>query len=137
MLDAIVILETMWDWRSMTSSAGYCSAPSFFKINRHNFSGRRLYGWLDPYRFLVTNACPQLVNHATKHGTPDVERLAQNLRSKRCRLILVCGSVAQRAYLDSGYQHEGIVRFIRHPAARTWTREQLAEARRHLQEILR
>ena len=27
------VLETMWDWRGMTSEAGYQEAPRWFRIN--------------------------------------------------------------------------------------------------------
>ncbi len=67
----LAILETMWDWRAMTSEAGYARAPAFFSINPDNFSGRRLYRllgdrlntWLQ-----VTNACPELVSGPNQHG---------------------------------------------------------------------
>jgi hypothetical protein len=133
----IVVLETMWDWRAMTSSAGYAQAPRFFTIHPENFSGRRLHGLLDPHRFLVTNACRELVNHATRHGKPDPVWLAENLASREAKLILLCGAVAHQTYLDCGFEASCPVLVGRHPAARNWTREQLAEARKQIHDRLR
>lgn len=128
-LRAAVILETMWDWRGMTSGAGYREAPSWFRINPDNFTGSRLYWLLGHNHFQVTNACRELVCSANQHGTPDPAWLAMNLRIREYGLLLVCGRVAQYAYLTCGYRPEARVLEIPHPAARLWTRNKLDQTR--------
>jgi hypothetical protein len=81
----LAILEVMWDWRGMTSGAGYdqFQSPRIYEINPVNFTGSRLYWFLDStgYDLRVTNACPQLVTSADKRGTPDPKWLKANLGS--------------------------------------------------------
>lgn len=139
MSKAVAILEVMWDWRAMTTSAGYAErAPEFFRINEDNFTGRRLYEWLGHYDLLVTNACPELVSSARGRGNPDVVWLHNNLADLQpFELLLVCGKVAQKTYIQntSWYKRDGErVVFCPHPAARAWTREGLAFCRRIIQE---
>lgn len=140
----IAILETMWDWRAKTSSAGYSEAPRYFRINPQNFTGRRLYKLVGPTaRLLVTNACRELVSGPQHHGTPDPIWLGENLRildgvkgilpggglvpddQWRIDLLLVCGKVAQKTYKACGYVPKAAsVLEIPHPAARTvWSSE--------------
>lgn len=124
-MNAIVMLEVMWDWRNVTSSAGYKSeAPRFFRINPNNHSGRRLHKWLTPqYEFLATNACPELVSSAKGRGTPSREWVKQNLTQiavRRIDLMLVCGKVAQATYDHKDLPDARIIE-IPHPAARFWT----------------
>lgn len=143
MVRAIAILEEMWDWRSMTSGAGYVErAPSHFQINEDNFTGRRLYDFLGHHDLLVTNACPELVTSASGRGKPDKKWLSNNLRALwPFELLLVCGKVAQQTYsladtMDRYSPRQPRARVIEmpHPAARTWTRSALAWARRLIQE---
>lgn len=144
MIRAVAILETMWDWRGMTSGAGYREAPPFFRINPNNFSGRRLYWWLgQDAKLLVTNACRKLGNGPNDHGKGDPEWLGVNLRrlneevadSKPVDLVLICGKVAQDTYDRCGYSMSP-ARIIRlpHPAARFWNKDALGQTRRIVQE---
>lgn len=125
----VAILETMWDWRGMTSGAGYGEAPRYFRINPQNFSGRRLYKLIGAdAKLLVTNACRELVRSAKQHGTPDPAWLADNLRTldgDRVDILLVCGKVARQTFAACGYKpRAATVLEIPHPAARrVWTRE--------------
>lgn len=143
MIRAVAILETMWDWRAMTSGAGYSEAPRYFRINSENFSGRRLYKLVGPdAKLLVTNACRELVSGPEKHGKGDPAWLAENLRildglgalpdgtvPTTIQLLLVCGKVAQATYKACGYQpKEARVIEMPHPAARfCWTTAKIEE----------
>lgn len=125
----VAILETMWDWRGATSGAGYREAPRYFRINRENFSGRRLYKLIGPdAKLLVTDACRELVRSAKEHGTPDPAWLEENLRILDIGgidVLLVCGKVAQQTFAACGYKpRAATVLEIPHPAARrVWSRE--------------
>lgn len=140
----VAILESMWDWRGMTSSAGYQEAPRYFRINPENHSGRRLYKLIGPNaKLLVTEACRELVSNARQHGKPDPVWLGENLRildgvggvfpsggvvpdgKWRIEVLLVCGKVAQRTFNQCGYTCKvARVIAIPHPAARrVWTKE--------------
>lgn len=141
MKTAVAILETMWDWRSMTTGAGYTQrAPGFFRINPDNVSGRRLYTLVGAgYSLLVTNACPQLVTNAKEHGTPDPAWLHENLtRSEEHKLdlLMVCGKVAQKTFHACGYQTKAFVLEIPHPAARfAWTSELIRSTQTKIADI--
>lgn len=134
----LAILEVMWDWRSMTSDAGYKrTAPRLYTINPYNFTGRRLYNWLDnKYDLRVTNACKELVSSASGKGTPDPEWLAESIKSMSppVSLILICGKVAEATFNqipieeweDIDYYLDGPkLIYCPHPAARTWNKESL------------
>ncbi len=114
-MKVLAVLEVMWDWQDMTSSAGYTTtAPRFFTINPGNFTGRRLYWFLEGMlkydsELQATNACPQLVSSPKGRGVPSVSWLEENLEQWRYRLevakerqeealVLVCGKVAQATY---------------------------------------
>lgn len=132
----VAILETMWDWRGMTSDAGYNQAPRFFRINPNNYSGKRLYRLVGPgARLLVTNACRDLAASAKGHGKPDPQWLRENLMYLDCTdrgpgridVLLVCGQVAQATYTRCGYVPQRASVFeIPHPAARRWTKQMIA-----------
>jgi hypothetical protein len=126
---AIAVLDSMWDWRRMTSGAGYVEAPRSFRINPDNFSGRRLYRICGPgAALLVTNACRELCSSANHHGTPDPAWLHENLKLlEPFDVLLVCGKVAQATYARSGYTPSSAARVFQmmHPAARTWTNAML------------
>lgn len=137
-MNVVAILETMWDWRGMTSGAGYQAAPRFFRINPENYSGRRLYKLCGPdAKLLVTNACRELVAGPKEHGKPDPLWLAENLAliesnrpdSASIDVLLVCGKVAQQTFKQCGYRlKSGNIIEIPHPAARqVWTRDFLAQ----------
>jgi hypothetical protein len=129
----VAVLESMWDWRGMTSGAGYDRAPRWFQINRENFSGRRLYRIVGgEARLLVTNACPELVTRASEHGIPDPVWLRQNLlQLAPFSLLLLCGKVAQETYRRTELPSEGrpwpVISML-HPAARTWTKTMIEDA---------
>lgn len=139
----VAILETMWDWRGMTSGAGYSEAPRFFRINAENYSGKRLYKLIGPdAKLLVTNACRELVTGPQHHGKGDPVWLEENLRTldglgpmpegatpANIDVLLVCGKVAQATYLAQTYQCRWAkVLFMPHPAARSYWTKQVIEA---------
>jgi hypothetical protein len=137
----------MWDWNKQTSRAGYSEAPRFFRINPNNYSGRRLYKICGPKaKLLVTNACRELVSGPNHHGTPDPVWLAENLAEIESRrpdsatidVLLVCGKVAQKAFIDSRYvlkSSECRVIQIPHPAARgVWTADYIEQIKSQIQE---
>lgn len=115
----IALLDTMW------GNGG--TAPRFFSINPRNFSGRRLYRLTGAGVILrVTNCCRKMQTHANAHGTPEPAYVAANLTpmsGKPCKVILVCGKIAQATYKASGFKAPANVTVIEmpHPAARTWT----------------
>lgn len=146
----LAILETMWDWRQLTSNFGYDDeAPDFFKINPENFTGKRLYYMTGVGRdqLYVTNACPQLVNSASAHGTPDVKRLESNVNwwcrrvvaNQNEATILVCGKVAQKTFEEGVIDvHDGIYHvYMPHPAWRGWTNETLDAVKEQLGNVRR
>ncbi len=127
----VAILETMYDWRGMTTGAGYMEAPRHFQINPRNHSGKRLYRLIGTgHDLLVTNACRELGRSAADHGKPNPAWLKENLDQlaiQKPRLILVCGRVAQSTYMQSGFVlgDGALALAIPHPAARSWTKELL------------
>lgn len=130
----------MWDWRQQTSGAGYREAPRYFRINPRNHSGRRLYSLIGPgARLLVTESCRELVSAANRHGTPDPEWLRENLQlldDPPFDLLLVCGKVAQATFTRCDYTpRQAPVMEIPHPAARTWTRQQIDEIAARIQVL--
>ena len=136
----VALLEVMYDWRGMTSGAGYEeTAPPYYTINPDNKSGRVLYSWLgrqgEHYdELLVTNACPQLVTGPNQRGTPDKSWVSKNLKELApFSLLLVCGAVAAKNYYQCDAENSRIIE-LPHPAARTWTREDLAFAGRLIRE---
>src|SRR5258708_133644 len=102
----VAILESMWDWRQMTSSAGYQEAPRFFRISPLNFSGKRLYRIVgERANLFVTNSCRELCSSANHHGTPDANWLRENLiLLEPFDVLLICGKVAQATFAQSGYE---------------------------------
>lgn len=126
----IALLDTMW--------GGGGPAPRFFVINPNNFSGRRLYYLVGMSANLrVTNACRKMQTHANAHGTPDPAWVLENLQSVTglsCKVLLICGTVAQTAYRACGYKPMPHVTVIEmpHPAARTWTRAALDTTAAHI-----
>lgn len=131
----IAVLESMWDWRQMTSGAGYREAPRSFRINPENYSGKRLYRIVgDSGELLVTNACRELCGSANHHGTPDPTWLRENLEILApFDVLLVCGRVAQATYARCGYDFERMIE-IPHPAARRWTHALIEDAARRVRE---
>lgn len=143
MIHVVAILETMWDWRGMTSGAGYREAPRFFRINPQNYSGKRLYKLVGPEaKLLVTNACRELVCGPQHHGKGDPAWLRENLTlietgarlsewpaRRRIDVLLVCGKVAQRTFQSCGYRPtQARIIEMPHPAARSfWTRETITQ----------
>jgi hypothetical protein len=129
----LVILDTMW------GTVG--RAPRWFEINPRNHSGRRLYRITDtaPGEIWVTNACPQSVGHARQHGQPSTIWLATCLHALPRHLrrvpLLVCGKVAQRTYEAAKWRHGGPVVLLPHPAARSWTKQQLRAVQHQLSTL--
>lgn len=129
MAQVIAVLETMYDWRGMTTGAGHTvDAPPYFNINPRNHSGKRLYRLIgDDHELLVTNACRELGRTANCHGKPSPGWLRGNLeiiaRKHPFSLLLVCGKVAQATFKECGFEcAEGVSHMlIPHPAARMWT----------------
>lgn len=135
----VAVLETMWDWRNQTTSAGYRrEAPRHFQINPRNFSGRRLHKLVGDAQLIVTNACRELVSSAREHGTPDPQWLGENLSQLApIDVLLLCGKVAQRTFRECAVALTAplgarIVE-IPHPAARGyWTRETITAVQRQI-----
>lgn len=133
----VAILESMWDWRQMTSGAGYKEAPRSFRINPENYSGKRLYRIVGrDADLLVTNACRELCGSANHHGTPDPQRLRENLEILApFDVLLVCGKVAQETYARSGHEFERKMEIL-HPAARTWTNAMIEAAAQQVRDLI-
>jgi hypothetical protein len=135
----VAVLETMWDWRNQTTSAGYRKeAPRHFQINPDNHSGRRLYKLVGGADLVVTNACRELVCSAREHGVPDPVWLAENLqRLAPIALLLVCGKVAQKTFAICGFIPSAPVIEIPHPAARGyWTKLSIAAAQQQIRAAI-
>jgi hypothetical protein len=132
----VAVLESMWDWRQMTSGAGYREAPRSFRINPDNFSGKRLYRIVGSgANLLVTNSCRELCASANHHGIPDPGWLRENLEIlEPFAVLLVCGKVAQATYARSGFRFSQKLE-IPHPAARMWTHAMLDAATRNVREL--
>jgi hypothetical protein len=134
MKTALAVLDTMW------GAPG--RAPRWFEINPRNHSGARLLKLTGADRVLVTNACPQQTGHANTHGTPSAVWLAGSLAALSARYrrlpLLVCGKVAQATYdaVPRSQRHRGPVVRLLHPAARTWTKAELARVQRQLHTLL-
>lgn len=111
----VAVLEVAWGG----------GAP-WFRINPRNFSGRRLYQLFGPHKFVVTNACPEIVGCADERGTPDPAWLRANLARLQPRFVLLCGRVAESTFAQDMVPSSCVVHTIPHPAARTWTNDQLA-----------
>jgi hypothetical protein len=133
----VAVLESMWDWRQMTSGAGYEEAPRSFRINPQNYSGKRLYRIVGPDADLhVTNACRELCGSANHHGTPDPLWLRENLDILApFDVLLVCGKVAQATYAQTGHSFERVIE-IPHPAARRWTQAAIGAAAQRVKDAL-
>lgn len=129
----VAILDTMWGERKGR-------APRFFKINPYNKSGKRLYKFVGPenaHRLYVTNCCRELVTSANHHGKPDPHWLDENLERLNPDIVLVCGKVAEETFNQTGRQHSGChkkIIYIPHPASRMWTKKQLRETERKIQQ---
>jgi hypothetical protein len=129
--NVVALLESMWGWRGYNEPGE--DAPVFFRINRDNFSGKRLYRMCGDANLLVTNSCRTVQESASHHGVPDPEWVGRNLAflaKQGMDLLLVCGQVAKRTYIERpcGWNaHYPNVLFIDHPAARRWTNARLDE----------
>lgn len=139
MIHVVALLESMWDWRGMTSGAGYQEAPRYFRISPDNFSGRRLYRIVGPRsQLLVTESCRELVTSASRHGTPDPAWVHENLtilEEHGLDVLLLCGKVAQKTFRASGYITKAHVIEMDHPAARRWTNAALDEVAARIKAI--
>lgn len=125
MLKIVALLESMWGWRGYHGEGE--EAPRFYRINRENFSGRRLYRICGDANLIVTNSCRTIQRSANHHGRPDPSWVTENLTKAHadgCNLFLVCGRVAQDTYTSAGLQFPNVIK-MDHPAARRWTNEKL------------
>ncbi len=123
----VALLESMWGWRGYNDPGE--EAPRFFRINRDNFSGRRLYQLCGDAHLLVTNSCRVVQQSANHHGTPDPAWVRENLLQAQqdgCDLFLICGKIARETYLAAGLDFTNIL-FMDHPAARRWTTMKMVE----------
>ena len=125
----VALLDTMWGTEGRR-------APRWFHINPQNASGRRLYKLVGEFSnsLVVTNCCPIMQTSASKHGVPDAAYVADNLRQLQPDLLLVCGAVAVKTYAASGYT--GAVLQLKHPAARNWTRAEIAQTAKKIKAAL-
>lgn len=136
----LVVLDTMW------GGAGD-AAPRWFAINPLNVSGKRLYKVTGATfgEVLVTNACRQRVRSASLHGVPEPLWLYQSLvrvpKAWANAPLLVCGQVANATYskvcklYGTGSTHRGPVIRLKHPAARSWTKAEIARITRRLARL--
>lgn len=128
----MALLESMW------GADRERRAPRWFRINPNNFSGRRLYQMVGPdVELLVTNCCPLMQVSARNHGVPDAAYVAENLRRlEPFTVLLLCGKVALSTYcsLNAGVSARALI--MKHPAARTWTKEELNTTRRKIDVLI-
>lgn len=137
MTNVCALLESMWGWRGCHD--GGEEAPRFYRINRENFSGRRLYRICGDANLIVTNSCRLVQHSASHHGTPDPMWTAKNLVRAAidgCDLFLICGKVAQETYKATGLQLPKVI-FMDHPAARRWSNATLDAMTKRVTEELR
>jgi hypothetical protein len=136
---ALVILESMYGYAES-------AAPRWFCINPGNHSGKRLYS-LTGLRFgeiYVTNCHHRMGTHSGFHGKPNYEWLADNLIMLGAKLqnlpLLICGSVARDTYMNmigkGLHQSTNPLFYLKHPAARTWTKKEISDAQITLKGIL-
>lgn len=130
----LAILQNMWDDRPWVHTA-----PLKFRINPHNYSGKRLYKFVGEGADLwVTNASRQVSRQArvakTKLDLVSLERVL----AEDWDLVLVCGRVAQGAVrkLETPITERGFpVIEIDHPAARRWSKEKIREVQKRIREL--
>lgn len=125
-LRILVVLDTAWG-----------RGGSFFRINPRNHSGNRLIKLIGHDKFLVTNACPQVVRDASRHGTPDPFRLRDCIMKLRPELLLLGGKVAQRTWEQAPLvlADPPAVYPMPHPAARTWSKADILRVQAELQNL--
>lgn len=135
-MNVVALLESMWAWRGYNDPDE--EAPRYFRINRDNFSGRRLYTLVGDHNLLVTNSCRIVQRSANHHGTPDPVWVKGNLEflvGQQMDLLLVCGKVAKETYIASGFSFPRVI-FMDHPAARRWTTVSMRAFRDQIKETL-
>ena len=128
MANIVALLDSMWGWRGYNTPNE--QAPRYYRINRENQSGRRLYRLCGSHQLLVTNCCKFVQCSAYHHGVPDLEWTESNLmflQAERFDLLLVCGAVARRTFqvLRGEEGKFGKWLYMDHPAARRWSNETL------------
>lgn len=132
MARVVALMDSMWQ--------GYGGqGPRWFRINPHNFSGRRLYALVGRHAgLLVTNCCREMQLSARHHGQPDIQWVADNLqRVAPIEVLLICGRVAQATYAALPCKPAAChVILMKHPAARTWTKKELEIMRRKIARCL-
>lgn len=112
----VVVLEVAWGL-----------GRPWFRINPRNFSGGRLCKAFGMHPFVVTNACPDVVGHASEHAKPNAAWLRRNLAQLQPSFLLVCGGVARKTFTTDMVGPSCKVLHVAHPAARSWTRAALAQ----------
>ena len=123
----VALLEVQWGIPGQRPSR-------WFRINPLNHSGRRLIGIIG-VPFKVTNACSDIVYSARGRGTPDPVWLEENLRMLAPDVLIVCGRVARKTFARHMAPQATVVR-LPHPAARTWSKERIAAAKRRVQKAI-
>lgn len=121
-----VVLAVQWGYPGDKPS-------KWFLINPRNHSGSRLIKLIGHSRFIVTNSCKELVYKANDKGKPDVAWLHGNLKVLAPDVVLVCGSVAQSTFDRAMVSKDCVVLKLPHPAARTWTKADIARWSKRIQ----
>lgn len=115
----VVVLEVMWGMKGDKPAR-------WFQINPYNHSGRRLIEIIGHGDFTVTNACPEIVYNANHRGKPSAKWLAGNLSRLQPQVVIVCGNVAQKTFKASMAPNAKVFK-MPHPAARTWSKQSIAQ----------
>jgi hypothetical protein len=134
-MNIVALLDSMWGWRGYNDAGE--EAPRYFRINRENHSGRRLYSLVGDASLLVTNSCRTVQSSANHHGAPDPAWVLDNLKflqSEKMDLLLVCGKVAKETYERSGFEAPHVI-FMDHPAARRWTPQAMEVIKTQIEEV--
>jgi hypothetical protein len=78
------------------------------------------------------------VPSASHRGTRDAVRLERNLRGVSSDLLLICGKVAQATYEETDWDPPASTKayYMKHPASRNWTNEEIEETAAQLQKDL-
>ena len=111
-----------------------------FRINPHNYTGKKLYRVTEGHDLWVTNSSSKCAPSADVAFPPDIAFLHKALMRASWDCYLVCGARAQdafhqvlRIYPDArAVLVTAPVIFLPHPAARKLTNKLLAGVKKHL-----